>query len=138
MPIIRLAEIPEVAQISPDVDALVMQKAIGSKRRDPAFALPAETDALSVTYVTIWGRHRRIRCDECDRVMFVVAGAAIVQVGEEPPTRLGAGDFVLIPRGTPYQFQGQMTYLVINSPAYREGADRYDDGYDGPPVRSGG
>ena len=137
MPVIRLALVPELAEIGPDIDTLVMKKAIGSSRRDPNFSMPISTESLSVTYIKIWGRLRRIRCDESDRVMFIVDGEAIVSVGEEPPAHVGKGDFVLIPKGTPYEFKGDITYLVINSPAYREGSDLRKPSYDGPPTRSG-
>jgi hypothetical protein len=35
-----------------------------------------------------------------------------------------AGDAVFIPRGTPYEFGGEMTYLVINAPAFVPDSDR--------------
>jgi mannose-6-phosphate isomerase-like protein (cupin superfamily) len=136
MPVIRLSDVPELAEIGPDMDTLVMKKAVGSPSRDPNFKMPVTTDSLSVTYITIFGRLRRITCDESDRVMFIVSGQAIVQVGDDSPAYVGAGDFVLIPRGTPYEFRGNLTYIVINSPAYREGSDQRDDAYDGPPVRA--
>ncbi len=112
-----------------------MKKAIGSPSRDPNFLGGVATDSLSVTYIRIFGRLRRIRCDESDRVMFIVRGEAIVQVGDEAPAAVSEGDFVLIPRGTPYEFKGNITYLVINSPAYREGSDLRNEAYDGPPSR---
>jgi mannose-6-phosphate isomerase-like protein (cupin superfamily) len=137
MPVVRLADVPELAEIGPDIDTLVMKKAIGSTARDPNFRMPVSTDSLSVTHIRIFGRLRRIRCDESDRVMFVVSGDAIVKVGDEEPAHITAGDFVLIPRGTAYEFKGDLTYLVINSPAYREGSDLRNQAYDGPPVRAG-
>ena len=70
--------------------------------------------------------------------MFIVEGDAIAQVGEEEPTHVKEGDFILIPKGTPYEFKGDLTYLVINSPAYEEGTDMRDDSYDGPATREGG
>ena len=137
MPIVRLADIPEIAETGPDSDTLVMKKAIGSRERDPAFVMPNETPSLSITHIKIWGRLQQITCDETDRAMFVIEGDAIARVGEEDPARVSAGDFVLIPKGTSYEFKGNLTYLVINSPAYREGSDRRDSSYDGPPVRQG-
>jgi mannose-6-phosphate isomerase-like protein (cupin superfamily) len=137
MPVIRLRDVPEIAEIGPNLDTLVMKKAIGSAKLDPNFAMPDDTESLSVTYIRIMGRLRRIRCDDSDRAMFVVEGDAIVKVGDEPPAHVKAGDFVLIPRGTPYEFKGNLTYLVINSPAYREGSDLRNDSYDGPPKREG-
>jgi mannose-6-phosphate isomerase-like protein (cupin superfamily) len=135
LPVIKLATVPELAEIGPDIDTLVMKKAIGSAQRDPNFLGAVSTETLSVTYIRIFGRLRRIRCDESDRVMFIVRGEAIVQVGDETPAAVSEGDFVLIPRGTPYEFKGNITYLVINSPAYREGSDLRNEAYDGPPPR---
>jgi mannose-6-phosphate isomerase-like protein (cupin superfamily) len=114
-----------------------MKKAIGSKRRDPAFSGQFDTDALSITYVKIWGRLRRMLCEETDRVMFIIEGDAIAKVADEPPGHVRAGDFILIPKGTPYELKGNCTYLVINSPAYREGSDLRNNAYDGPPQRTG-
>ena|ERR1051326_229740 len=135
MPVINLSHVPELAEIGPDIDTLVMKKAVGSPSRDPNFKMTVATETLSVTYITIFGRLRRITCHESDRVMFIVSGQAIVQVGDEAPALANTGDLVLIPRGTPYEFKGNLTYLVINSPAYREGSDERDDSYDGPPTR---
>jgi len=135
MPVIRLRDVPEVSEIGPDIDTLVMKKAVGSAARDPNFRMPISTESLSLTYIKIFGRLRRIRCDESDRVMFVVAGDAIVQVGDESPAHVEPGDFILIPKGTPYEFKGNLTYVVVNSPAYREGSDLRNNAYDGPPTR---
>ena len=137
MPVIRLAEVPEIAETGPDSDTLVMKKAIGSRTRDPAFAMPDETPSLSITYIKIWGRLQQITCHETDRAMFIVEGDAIARVGDDRPTHVGPGDFILIPKGTSYEFKGDLTYLVINSPAYREGSDLRDPSYDGPAVRRG-
>jgi len=122
MPVIRLQDVPEIP-VDRGGMKLVMQKAIGSRERDPSIATAASTDALSVTYIKHWLRHDRMRCDESDRVMFVIEGHAIVQIGDEPSEGLDAGDFALIPRGTPYEFSGDFTYLVINAPAFRAGSD---------------
>lgn len=137
MPIIRLADVPQVAETGPNSDTLVMRKAIGSRERDPAFAMPQETPSLSITHIKVWGRLRQMTCNESDRAMFIIEGDAIARVGDEDPTYVGPGDFILIPKGTSYEFKGNLTYLVINSPAYREGSDLRDDAYDGPVVRKG-
>ena len=138
MPIVKLEDVPEIAVTGPDRDTLVMKKAIGSSKVDPAFEMPDDTDSLSITYIKIWGRLRNITCHASDRAMFIVEGDAIAQVGEEEPTHVKEGDFILIPKGTPYEFKGDLTYLVINSPAYEEGTDMRDDSYDGPATREGG
>ena len=89
-------------------DTIVMKKVIGSRARDPAFAMPDEASSMSITDVRIWRRLQRSSNEETDRAMFIVDGN---------------GDFILIPRGVPYECSGIFTYLVINSPAYREGTD---------------
>ena len=126
MPVIRLAEVPEVAQIGPGLDTIVMKKVIGSRVRDPAFAMPDDTRSLSITHVRIWGTLQRSANEETDRAMFIVEGDGVAQVGDERPRGFGPGDFILIPRGVPYECDGNFTYLVINSPAYREGTDSKD------------
>jgi len=122
MPVIRLSDVPEIP-VDRGGMKLVMQKAIGSRDRDPGFAMPASTESVSVTYIKHWSRHDRMRCDRSDRVMFVVEGQATSQIGDEASSRLDAGDFAFIPRGTPYEFSGEFTYLVINSPAFEAGSD---------------
>ena len=82
------------------------------------------TEALSVTWVSIAGHHDRIVNRESDRVYYVIEGAGRFQVGDDGAIEpVQAGDTVLIPRGTPYEFDGEMRYLVINGPAFRSGAD---------------
>jgi mannose-6-phosphate isomerase-like protein (cupin superfamily) len=130
MPVIRLSDVPEIAIDGAGV-RLRMKKAIGSTRGDPNFAMPTSTDSLSVTHIEHWSRHRRMKCNESDRVMFVVEGETTVEIGDEGPELLRAGDFALIPRGTPYEFRGDFTYLVINAPAFREGSDIVDARPDG-------
>jgi len=126
MPVIRLADVPEVAQIGPGLDTIIMKKVIGSTERDPAFRMPDETPSLSITHVKIWGHLGRSSNDETDRAMFIVDGDGVARVGEDPAQGFGAGDFLLIPKGVPYECDGNFTYLVINSPAYRQGTDVAD------------
>jgi len=128
MPVIKLDDVPEIPIGTPGTgDSLVMKKALGSKAKDPNFVMAVDTEGLSITHIRHWGRHRRMTSFEADRVMFLIEGEAEVQIGDEPRTQARAGDFVLIPKGTPYEFGGDFTYLVINAPAYREGSDVRDD-----------
>ena len=134
MPVIKLAEVPEVAQLGPGLDSIVMKKVIGSRERDPAFEMPDETPSLSISHVRIWGSLGRSSNDETDRAMYIVDGDGVARVGEDSPQAFGAGDFILIPRAVPYECYGNFTYLVINSPAYREGTDLGDPGRDETPT----
>ena len=83
------------------------------------------TPDISVTWVRLWGHHDRVVNAISDRVYYVIDGEARFQVGDGAPVeRVGPGDFVFIPRNVPYEFEGDMRYIVMNGPAYRTGSDR--------------
>jgi len=110
--IIHLEDVQEEAQ--PE-RSLVLRRVINAGEHSPA---------ISVTWVSIAGRHERVVNHESDRVYYVIEGTGRFQAGDGAETeRVTAGDFVFIPRGTPYEFEGEMRYLVINGPAFRAGSD---------------
>ena len=112
--LIRLDEVPDIE--APDND-LVMKHAINRDRH---------SRDLSVTWVNIDGRHRRLASTAGDRVYYVIEGEGRFQVGDGAPWVTAAtGDLVLIPRDVPYELEGRLTYLVINGPAFGPGSDRY-------------
>jgi mannose-6-phosphate isomerase-like protein (cupin superfamily) len=80
---------------------------------------------LSLTWVRLEGRHRRLVCHESERVYYIIEGSAAFALGQGEPQPVDAGDVVVIPRGTPYGFEGRITYLVMNGPAFRPGSDIY-------------
>ena len=112
--LIRPDELPEIEK--PDND-LVMKLVV---HRDQ------HSRDLSVTWVRIDGRHRRLKCETGDRVYYIIEGEGRFQVGDDAPWHTGsAGDLVFIPRGVPYELEGTLTYLVINGPAFGPGSDHY-------------
>lgn len=132
MPVIKLADVLQTAVTGKgeSTDTLIMRKAIGSPSRDPRVPEgegAIQSDAMSITWIKLWGGLQRMVCHDTDRAMYIVEGDAIVQVGDEQCEWVEAGDFVYIPKGTPYEAKGTMTYLVINAPAYREGTDLRDE-----------
>lgn len=80
---------------------------------------------ISVTWIKINGRHRRLVCEASDRVYYILSGKGMFTLGAAVPALAETGDTVFIPRGTPYAFEGDMTYLVMNGPAFRPGTDHY-------------
>ncbi|MBA3518153.1 MAG: cupin domain-containing protein [Rhizobiales bacterium] len=78
---------------------------------------------ISLTWIRLEGRHGRIVCHESDRVYYIIDGTAEFEIGDRPVEAVGAGDVVFLPRGTPYAFEGSVTYLVMNGPAFRPGSD---------------
>lgn len=80
---------------------------------------------ISVTWVRIWGHHDRVVNALSDRVYYIIEGSGQFQVGDGAPIEtVSAGDFVFIPKGVPYEFEGTMRYVVMNGPAYRTASDR--------------
>jgi mannose-6-phosphate isomerase-like protein (cupin superfamily) len=89
--------------------------------------LRAEHEAgLSLTRVRLEGSHRPLHTDRSARVYYVLEGSASFTVGQEELVA-GPGDVVVVPRGETYSLAGELTYLVLNAPAYREGDDVYDE-----------
>jgi mannose-6-phosphate isomerase-like protein (cupin superfamily) len=84
-------------------------------------------DDISVTWVQLDGRHRRLRTHRSTRVYAVLAGRIDLQVADECPVPLSAGQLGVVPRGVPYALAGTATYLVINAPAFVPGDDEYDE-----------
>lgn len=82
---------------------------------------------LSMTWIRLRGRHRRLLCRESDRVYYILAGSASFRLGDAPAEQASAGDSVFIPRGTPYDFDGEIDYLVMNGPAFLPGSDIYPE-----------
>jgi len=104
-------------EIAGPLDAVVMR---------PLVRAAVHGGDLSLTWVRLDGRHRRLRTDRSTRVYYVLEGEATFIVGDAPEFRAGEDDTVVVPAGTPYEFWGEMTYLVVNGPAFVDGDDVYD------------
>lgn len=89
---------------------------------------PTTADALSVTWVRIDGTHRRLRSTRTSRIYYLISGSLDFDVTEAGVTQLvaltGGGVLVLEP-GAKYSLTGAAEYLVLNTPAFRDGDDEY-------------
>lgn len=110
--IIKLKDLPDITE---EGYPLVMKKAIYRDRHSAD---------ISVTWVKIWGHHKKMVCDISDRAYYIIEGSGQFQVGDDAPGQVEAGDFVFVPKGAPYVFDGDMTYLVMNGPAFLPGSDK--------------
>jgi mannose-6-phosphate isomerase-like protein (cupin superfamily) len=81
------------------------------------------SDDISLTWVKLWGHHKKMVCHVSDRAYYIIEGSAVFQVGDDAPGTAAAGDFVFVPRGAPYVFDGDITYVVMNGPAFTPGSD---------------
>ena len=82
------------------------------------------TERLSLTWVSLYGRHEKVVNDISDRVYYIIDGEADFEIGDDEKGSVTGGDVVLIPKGVPYVFEGHMTYVVMNGPAYLPDSDR--------------
>ena len=91
-------------------------------------------EALSLTEVALDGAHRRLRSRRTTRTYYVLEGAFSFTVEQEPARRVEAGQVLVLAPGTAYDLAGSGRYLVLNTPAFRDGDDEYLDGE--PPQRT--
>ena len=112
--LIRPDEMPEIEEPSND---LVMRRLVDAETGD---------GDLSVTWVRLSGRHRRLRTDRSTRVYYVIEGEGRFMVGGAPEAEVRTGDVVVVPRGVAYALAGDLTYLVVNGPAFQSGDDVYE------------
>jgi mannose-6-phosphate isomerase-like protein (cupin superfamily) len=80
--------------------------------------------SMSLTWVSINGRHRELASRRSARTYYVLSGSLAFSLTGATEA-LGPGDVLVIPRGCRYYLEGTGTYLVINTPAFREGDDEY-------------
>lgn len=83
--------------------------------------------SVSVTWVTIDGRHQELTSSRSTRVYYVLSGALDFVLDGEGPTGVAAGELLIIPKGCPYSLEGTATYLVLNTPAFEAGDDVYTE-----------
>ena len=105
----------DIEEIIPESGVLIMKRVINREQH---------SENISVTWVKIWGHHKKMACDISDRAYYIIQGDGEFQVGDDPPGKVTTGDYVFIPKGVPYVFDGHMTYLVMNGPAFVPGSDR--------------
>lgn len=108
---VRVSETPEIPL--PE-QSLTMKRLANRDQHGPD---------ISVTWVKIWGHHRKMRSDNTTRVYYFLEGTGEFKLGDGEPFTIQKDDLVVIPRGTPYEFTGHMTYLVMNGPAHVRGDD---------------
>ena len=82
------------------------------------------SENISITWVKLSGKHSKMVNELSDRVYYIIDGKATFMVGDKEPGRVTKGDFVFIPKGTPYSFEGSITFLVMNGPAFVSGSDK--------------
>ena len=83
--------------------------------------------SVSVTWVSLDGRHRQLASRRSARLYYVLSGALTFVVGGGDPEILEAGGLLVVPKGMQYHLEGTGTYLVLNTPAFEAGDDEYTE-----------
>jgi hypothetical protein len=81
--------------------------------------------SVSVTWVSIDGRHQELASLRSARLYYVLSGDLNFVLAGRGPTALRTGGLLVIPKGCPYYLEGTATYLVVNTPAFEAGDDAY-------------
>jgi len=83
------------------------------------------SSSVSVTWVSIDGRHQELASLRSARLYYVLSGDLSFVLAGRGPTAVAAGELLVIPKGCPYYLEGTATYLVLNTPAFEAGDDAY-------------
>ena len=76
----------------------------------------------SVAYAEINGRHGKIRNIKSDRVYIVVGGKGEFIINDKV-VPVKEKDVIIIPKNTPYDYQGEMKIFLVDCPAFERDAD---------------
>ena len=71
----------------------------------------------SVAYSEVSGRHGKIKTIAEDRFYFVIEGHGKFFVGKDT-LDVEKNDVIVIPKNTPYDFEGKMKLIMFFTPAY--------------------
>ena len=81
--------------------------------------------AISVTEVEILGEHRRLRTNSILRTYYLVSGTLEFTIDGESGINMQAGDVLTLQKNCDYSLKGTAKYLVVNTPAFKDGDDTY-------------
>ena len=76
----------------------------------------------SVAFMVVSGRHGKNKNMKSDRVYIIKAGSGKFVI-DEKGTEVGKNDVIIIPKGTPYDFMGEMQLFLVDTPAFEKDAD---------------
>lgn len=89
------------------------------------YDLPFSTFAVGVSEIN--GRYPQAGFDvddDVEQVWYVIEGSALITLGEDQ-TEIGAGDMLLVARGTPYVIDGTVKLVVVSGPPWRAEQHRH-------------
>jgi mannose-6-phosphate isomerase-like protein (cupin superfamily) len=118
-------ELPEGAFWTSVAGAEVIEEPANAAIVRPLARAAEGASSVSVTWVSIDGRHQELASLRSARVYYVLSGALSFVLGGQGPMGVAVGELLVIPKGCPYYLEGTATYLVLNTPAFEAGDDLY-------------
>lgn len=91
----------------------------------PLARLNEGASSVSVTKVSINGRHRSLSSRRSTRLYVVLEGELEFVLNRSATVVVASSDSLVIPRGCVYSLEGTAVYLVINTPSFEDGDDIY-------------
>jgi mannose-6-phosphate isomerase-like protein (cupin superfamily) len=70
-----------------------------------------------VASLKVEGRHGRVKTTLSDRFYYIVSGTGTFDVGDST-FKVERGELIVVPRDTPYDFEGTMELVMFCSPAF--------------------
>jgi mannose-6-phosphate isomerase-like protein (cupin superfamily) len=122
---VRQGQLPEGAYWTSIASAQAIDEPSNSAIVRPLARAAEGGSSVSVTWVSIDGRHQELASRRSARTYYVLSGGLDFVLDGRGPTRLAAGELLVIPKGCPYYLEGTATYLVLNTPAFEAGDDLY-------------
>ncbi len=75
--------------------------------------------SVSVTWVSIEGRHQELASRRSARLYYVLSGDLTFVLDGRGPTALGPSDLLVIPKGCPYYLEGNRDLSGVQHPGVR-------------------
>ena len=73
---------------------------------------------FSAAHIEINGKHGKLKCIGEDRIYFIISGKGKFII-DDKEKEVSENDLVFVPKNTPYNFEGKMTYFLVCSPAFK-------------------
>ena len=108
-----------ISQISEEKNHLLLKTLLGTQNSD---------GRISITEVEIDGAHQSLETRSELRTYYILSGSLEFSVNSSHTAHtinVSQGDILTLEKHAQYSMIGTAKYLVINTPAFKEGDDRY-------------
>ena len=112
----RLFSGRSISQISEEKNHLLLKTLLSAKESD---------GRISVTEVDIDGAHQSLETKSELRTYYIINGSLEFSINGVKEIKVVQGDILTLEKNSQYSLEGSAKYLVINTPAFKDGDDVY-------------